>query len=273
MFRKLVWGLGAAIALTGAVAQAQDEAGADPFALLSQTLTPEPLTAEQTARLPAAERVVAKVMPDGLYARMMSEMFDSTMEPILEAIPGIDTATIAARLGMDLAAVEALDPQALEEIVALLDPAHEQRGAATMAAMREQMTGLFSAFEPALRSGLAEAYAVRFNDAQLADLEAFFATPTGAFYATESTMVFADPRTMAGMMESMPAMMAEMPDMEGAMAAAVAGLPPERDFADLSAAERARLAELAGVEEATLAANMAAASAAREATDGAEDAE
>lgn len=168
---------------------------------------------------------------------------------------------------MDLAAVEALDPQTQEEIAALLDPAHEQRNAATMAAMREQMSGLFAAFEPALRSGLAEAYAVRFNDVQLADLEAFFATPTGAFYATESTMVFADPRTMAGMVESLPAMIADMPDMEGAMAAAVGGLPPEREYDDLSSAERARLAQLAGVEEATLAANMAAAAAAREASD------
>lgn len=98
MFRKLVWGIAASLALSGAVAQAQDDTEADPFAALSQALTPEPLTPEQTARLPAAERVVAKVMPDGLYSRMMSEMFDGTMEPILEAIPGMDTATIASRL-------------------------------------------------------------------------------------------------------------------------------------------------------------------------------
>jgi len=134
------------------------------------------------------------------------------------------------------------------EIMTMLDPAYDKRVDAILEVLTGKMGGMFSAMEGPMRDGLSKAYAVRFDDTQLADISTFFATPTGGEYARESMALFADPQVVQASMQALPAMMSGLGDMETAMAEAMASLPAERDYADLTPAERVRLAALLGVD-------------------------
>ena len=116
-----------------------------------------------------------------------------------------------------------------------------------------RMGGMFSAMEAPMREGLSKAYAVRFDEGQLADIAAFFATPTGREYARESMALFADPQVMQASMQALPAMMNGFGDIESAMREAMAALPAERGYGDLTGAQRQRMAELLDVDPAQLA--------------------
>ena len=65
----------------------------------------------------------------------------------------------------------------------------------------------------------------------------------------------------AASMEAMPAMLEQMPQMMGGIEEAMAVLPPQRGFADLSEAERSRLAALLDITVPELKVSMEAAEA------------
>ena len=58
--------------------------------------------------------------------------------------------------------------------------------------------------EPFYREGLARAYAKHFDAAELAEINAFFATPTGNRYAATSMGMYMDPQLMAEIPDMMP---------------------------------------------------------------------
>ena len=212
----------------------------------------EPLTDEQTARLPAAQAVVGQMMPDGFYGEMMGDMMDKMLRPMLSMFSQPEF-VLGARLAVEAEAIEALGEDEQAELTAMLDPAYEARGDAMVEVLTLRMGGMFSAMEAPMREGLSKAYAVRFDEGQLADIAAFFATPTGSEYARESMALFADPQVMQASMQALPAMMNGFGDIESAMREAMAALPAERGYGDLTGAQRQRMAELLDVDPAKLA--------------------
>ena len=250
--KRIVAAIASAALLGGlAPAAAQDGPSGEDFAalgtLMQSMYEAEPLTAEQEARLPQAGALVDKILPEGAYAKMMQDVFEQMLEPITSMMPEtMPPAAIARALGATAETIEALGAAEQAEITKLIDPVFSRRSDVVMEYMLGEMSGMVAQMEPGMRRGLSRAYAKRFTLDEMADIEAFFATPTGARYATESMLVFTDPQTMAGSMEAMPAMMAQMPQMMGGIEEAMAALPPQRDFADLSETERSRLATLLG---------------------------
>ena len=225
----------------------------DEFAgMMAGLFQTEPLTEEQNARLPAAQAVVGEMMPDGFYGEMMAGMMDKMLRPMLTMFSQPEF-VLGARLTVDAEAIEALEEAEQAELTAMLDPAYEARGDAMVAVLTSRMGGMFTAMEGPMREGLSKAYAVRFDDAQLADIAAFFATPTGGEYARESMALFADPQVMQASMQALPAMMSGFGDIESAMREAMAALPAERGYGDLTEAQRERMAELLDVDPAQLA--------------------
>jgi hypothetical protein len=225
----------------------------DEFAgMMAGLFQTEPLTEEQNARLPAAQAVVGEMMPDGFYGEMMAGMMDKMLRPMLTMFSQPEF-VLGARLSVDAEAIEALEEAEQAELTAMLDPAYQARGDAMVAVLTSRMGGMFTAMEGPMREGLSKAYAVRFDDAQLADIAAFFATPTGGEYARESMALFADPQVMQASMQALPAMMRGFGDIESAMREAMAALPAERGFGDLTEAQRERMAELLDVDPAQLA--------------------
>ena len=225
----------------------------DEFAgIMAGLFQTEPLTEEQNARLPAAQAVVGEIMPDGFYGEMMAGMMDKMLRPMLTMFSQPEF-VLGARLTVDAEAIEALEEAEQAELTAMLDPAYQARGDAMVAVLTSRMGGMFTAMEGPMREGLSKAYAVRFDDAQLADIAAFFATPTGGEYARESMALFADPQVMQASMQALPAMMSGFGDIESAMREAMAALPAERGYGDLTEAQRERMAELLDVDPAQLA--------------------
>lgn len=215
--------------------------------------TAEPLSPEEEARLGAAMVVVTKLFPEGTYAKMMNESMAPMMEGMLGGLGGSPAITLGALTGIDPFTLTSVEDEKLAEAVALLDPAAAQRNAAMSDAMFNLISEVVVEVEPAYRSGLARAYAVRFSAKELADLSAYFDTPVGKKYAAESFLIFADPQVMASMNEIMPAMMQRMPSIMEMMESSAAQFPEGRTFSSLSAEERAKLASLLGVSEEELA--------------------
>ena len=224
---------------------AMDEAAV--LAMMSGLFQAEPLTAEQEARLPAATAIVATMMPEGFYGEIMRDMMEKTMRPMMAMFSEPDF-LLASRLTLDEAALAELSDAEKQELLTMLDSAWDQRADTMVDALISNMGGAFAAVEPPVRAGLAKAYAVRFDEAQLADISTFFATPTGGEFARQSMALFADPQVMGATMEAMPEMIGSFTEMETSMEAALESLPSERDYADLSAAQRARMANLLDVE-------------------------
>jgi len=130
---------------------------------------------------------------------------------------------------------------------AIVDPAADQRAALIRETLSKSFEDMTAKLEGPIREGLARSYAVRFDERQLADINAFFATPTGRDYASQSMEAFTDPQTMGAMMQAMPAMMRELPQSMQGIQEKAAKLPGPRGFEDLSAAERSELATAFGI--------------------------
>ncbi|WP_435419257.1 DUF2059 domain-containing protein [Parerythrobacter aurantius] len=229
----------------------------DPFAMLGGLFAVEPLTADQEARLPQANAIIAKLIPEGAMAEMMGSMFDKFIKPLGD-LPKTSAATRAAQgIGYEEGDLELTEEQA-KEIADMLDPAFEEREAREMALMPEMMATMMNAMEPPMRKAMAELYAINFTAAELSDIDAFFSTPSGATYARKSFTMASDPRVMAATFEAMPAMMGPISQMEERVKAATADLPPVRGYAELTAAERARITALTGLTAAEIEEALAA---------------
>lgn len=218
----------------------------------------EPLTPEQEARLPAASALVAVMMPEGFYAEMMGEMMDGMFGPMTAMFSGETGANLLlqSRLAVAPETLEGLSAEERVELATLLDPGFAERGAVMGDLMRGVMAEAAVLIEPLFREGLSKAYAARFDEAQLADIGAFFATPTGRVYASESMKLMADPQVMGASMQALPAMMGSMGDIMTELEAKMAALPPEKAWGELSSAEQARMAALLGMSEVELGASV-----------------
>lgn len=212
----------------------------------------EPLDAAQEARLPAAQAVVGQMMPEGFYGAMMRDTMDKMMRPMMSAFAQ-PAFVLGVRLGIEEEAIDALSDAEQVELVEMLDPAYDVRIDTIVEVLVGKMGGMFEVMEEPMREGLSKAYAVRFDDAQLADIDAFFHTPTGSIYAKESMALFADPQVMQASMKALPAIMSGFGDLDGAMTEAMKALPAERAYEDLTPPERARMAEVLDVAPADLA--------------------
>jgi len=218
----------------------------------------EPLTPAQEMRLPAATALVSVMMPEGFYAEMMGEMMDGMFGPMTSMFSGETGAglLLQSRLSVAPETLDALTAEERIELATLLDPGFAQRGQVMGDLMRGVMAEAAVVIEPLYREGLSKAYAARFDEAQLADIGAFFATPTGRAYAGESMKLMADPQVMGATMQALPAMMGGMGDIMADLETKMAALPAEKAWSDLTAAERARMATILDVGESELGDNV-----------------
>ncbi|MGB3739635.1 MAG: DUF2059 domain-containing protein [Pontixanthobacter sp.] len=251
--RKWITGTGAALALTmGAGTRplvAQDGLENDPFAMLdvmSEMFPVEPLTAEQEARLPLAREVVGRIMPDGAMAEMMDAMMGGMLRPMREMGAEACVVRVANALGLYGETLE-MDEDAAAEALAILDPSWEERQRIEMETMPGMMSEMMTTMEPVMKKAMSELYAVHFTGNELNGINAFFKTETGASYARKSFTLASDPRLISASMEAMPLMMEAFASMEERMEAATGKLPEPRFYADLTPAQKERLAQLTGM--------------------------
>ncbi len=239
---------------------ADSEAGAmrEAMAMLGQIFPSEPLTAEQEARLPAAEALVVKVIPEGTMGEMMDKMFAGMLGPIIGAFPNGAANVLAKQIGTSEFGFS-LDEAQAAELAGLFDPAWQERQQREAAMFPTLMKEAVVLMEPGMRKAMSELYAIRFSSGELTEIDAFFSTGTGFKYAREAFLMAGDPRIMSSTLEAMPALIGMMGDLEVRMAASVADLPAARSFAELTPAERAKVAEMTGYSVEEIEANLEAA--------------
>ena len=222
------------------------EAVAAEFEMLGDLFKPEPLTAEQEARLPTAERMTDVAFPVGSFRTIM----ETSIAPMMDVMMGLATLDDATALseitGMAPEDLAERDETELEEALQVLDPHYDERSEAVGKMTVTLMAQMFDALEPSYRSGLSRAFASRFTQAEMDGLMVFFGTPLGAKYAREAILVQYDPQMMTMMEEMGPAMAEVLPAFMTSMVGLSAQYPDARKFGDLSEAERARVAGLLG---------------------------
>jgi hypothetical protein len=233
-------------------AEAEVAAMTDTF---SGLFTSEPLTPEQEARVPAAEQLVAKIVPAGTIGEMMDKVMGGVLAPMLAGTPKPAAAALARQIGTE-AFVSDLTEEQAGELASLFDPAWAERQQREVGIFPELVKDMVALIEPSMRKAMSELYAIRFSASELAEIDAFFSTGTGGRYARESFLMSSDPRIMAASMEAVPTLMGSMGDMEKRMAESVADLPAVRSFGDLSPEERARVAQMTGLTVEDIEANL-----------------
>ncbi len=202
------------------------------------------------ARLVIADRIARKVLPDGSYRRVMSGLGDRIAAMMTARSFDIPLREFAQAGGMSAEQREKLGPGTLAQIMAIIDPAFDERQKIMTQTMFAGLAEQLAPFEPEMRKGMAEAYARRFDTGQLAAIDAFFATPTGTAYAAEALEIANDPAVASRMQALMPAMLKTIPALVAKATAATANLPPPRKLGDLNPAQCAEIGRLLGLPNA-----------------------
>jgi hypothetical protein len=188
-----------------------------PGAALAQT-APQAAPADP-ARLAAADKVVAKLIPQGIYLRMMRDAFPQMMDGMIAQMSGLTAADLGEKDSSG---------KTLQQIAAENDPAFRERMTIMTRVMSEEMGKVMDRLEPRVRVALGKTFARRFTLQQLGDLDAFFATPSGAAFAKDYLMMFMDPEMMREMSASAPEMVRAMPAIMKRVEKETAHLPPPK---------------------------------------------
>lgn len=187
---------------------------------------PEP----DPARLALARGTTMTMFPKGTYSRAMVGFLDRTAERILD----MSEAELAAMFPEDAKKAKdkkAKKPPSTEPLrlkLARDDPQFDAKKAALKAFAATILTKIGDVAEPRLRDGMARAMARKFDAAQLAEINAFLATPTGAAYGRETIGMWFENDVMRGAMEVFPEMMKMMPELIGDAAALDAAIKGDK---------------------------------------------
>lgn len=200
------------------------------------------------ARLAVSQRLVARLVPEGIYKKLFDTVFNGMMDQIFGEVGEMPVAEIAKLGGLSQEQAKALGDAKMREVMEIYDPAWRERQKRMMQAFAAGMGDVMVKLEPAIRSALSRAYAREFTVDELTDLDRYFATPTGAHYAAQSLIIAMGPEMTKAMTDMMPEMMSAMPVLMQRAREATADLPPVRKLDDLSPTERKKLADLLGVD-------------------------
>lgn len=161
------------------------------------------------ARMGLARGSVDAMFPRGAYGEAMTHFMNGAVDHVL----GMSEADLA-----DIMPPEARKkgkPPSTEPLRLMLskeDPNFDAKLAAGRAFMAATFTKLGAVVEPRFREAMARTLARRFDPAQLAEINAFLATPTGQAYGREMVGIWFEPEVLRGAMAAFPEMMKMMPD-------------------------------------------------------------
>lgn len=222
-------------------------AAASPAVAQAPTGSSAPMVMPDPARLATARAIADRVMPAGTYRTILQGSLNGMISGMMNQMMDVPVRQFAATAGMPAEEAKKLGGATTRQIMSVIDPAFDERSRLSMAAMMDGLGDVLVKIEPDIREGLAEAYATRFSATQLAEIRAFFDTPTGSSFAAQQMTLMNDPALAKRMQALMPTIVQAMPDLIKRVEAATAGLPKPKKAADLTDAERSKLAQLLGI--------------------------
>jgi hypothetical protein len=217
----------------------------DPFAEMAKVMQmfdkffpPQPNP--DPRRLAAAQSTAMALLPPGSYGKGMGEFMDGMATRGL-ALKGSDFEMFEKpktdKAGKPVPAKPSSN-LTLRQQFAAEDPHFDERYRLTRGAIMTELDKLSVVIEPKLRDGLARGVARRFNDKQLADINAFLATDSGKAMGAHFLGLWFDPEMMRSMMGTMPEMVYAAPGAMMRIAAATAHLPKPPKKAEPKAADK-----------------------------------
>lgn len=172
------------------------------------TITPPPplmpVTAIEPARVQAAARLIEVVMPPARMEAVVDGMqraMSTNLSRALESNPGMGAIRD--------------DSNARAVFTRFIDRVQAETRTMMRATMPEMMTAM------------TRAYARRFTVAQMAEMQTFFATPTGQLYMDQSANIMADPDVTAWQQKLMSTQLARMPAMMQQLQTEMMALKPK----------------------------------------------
>ena len=157
----------------------------------------------QPERLALARVTATGVLPNGTYASMFDEFAAGMIDRLLDlndqdfALKGDKKKDSSTSLRQELAKD---------------DPYFEERVRIMRRVVNEELIKVSAVVEPKLREGLARSIARRFDAKQLGEINAFLATDSGKAFGNQTMRMWVDPDVMRSWVQSVPDMIAAMPD-------------------------------------------------------------
>ena len=194
------------------------------FTLIDKMFPPQP--DPDPARLALARTAVNVMWPNGSYGKAMSNMFGGIYDRAMQ-LKQSDFSSLDPK-----STKSADDDQSLHDTLASKDPYFDQRAAAIRSALEDEAGKISAIVDPRMRDGLSRAMARKLDAQQLADVNAFFATPSGQAFAAQYLQLWLDPDAMRSFVDTTPDMMKLMPEMMQKVQAASDKFPkPQKETA------------------------------------------
>lgn len=214
---------------TEAPAKAKGAPSADDFVkmmkMFDKMFPPQP--DPDPARLAKARGVAQAMWPDGTYGLLIEHFATTIGNSVLDMKPSDFAALDAPKKPDPKAKPKPPEPDIpLREKLRAEDPNFDKRVEVLTAALRDEFKRISPLIEPPLREGMSRALARRFTEPQLADLSTFYNSPTGQVYARESMKMWLDSDIARATMNSMPALIMQLPGAMERIKAANDSVPP-----------------------------------------------
>ncbi|GLR47167.1 hypothetical protein [Sphingomonas astaxanthinifaciens] len=170
---------------------------------------PEP----DPARLAAARSLSFRTFPKGAYAEAMNGFVDGMADRVL-AMSEKDFADMVPPTPPKKGQ-KAKEPSTLplREMLSAKDPQFDAKLAAGKAFAKTMFVKFGDVMEPKFREGMARSMARKFDAKQMAEIDAFLATPTGALYGRQMLGMWFEPDVMRSTFSAFPEMIKLMPDL------------------------------------------------------------
>ncbi|MCJ7421542.1 DUF2059 domain-containing protein [Sphingomicrobium astaxanthinifaciens] len=176
--------------------------------------TPIPQLAEEYGVVESAKAIVAGMK--ALDAEMGDDFnFDGIEELSDEQIE----ATAAMFIAM-------LGDKSVASMIAEKDEHFDERLTIIRDVLDTELPPLAAAFDGPFRDGMARVFARQYSEAELLELAAFAATPTGRKFARNYMLIGFQPEYYLGLLEGLPAALPAMKPLAQTMTARMAHLPP-----------------------------------------------
>lgn len=186
---------------------------------------PAQVASADAARKALADDIARAIIPDGMMAKIMADQMQNVMPMMMNTRMGLPMSALLEERGLTVGPNARDVPMA--DVMAVIDPAFEQRMNAVTRVTTDLMMPIMSKIEPGMREGMARAYARDFTAPQLSEIKGFLKSPTGSAFAGRLMAINSDPEMMSQMMGMMPEIMSVIPQMEPKLKAEMDKLPPE----------------------------------------------
>ena len=168
-----------------------------------------------SVRLAAARGTVDVMWQKGTLGSMYLGMLDGVVDRGL-ALHESDLAQISGKT-VDAKA----SPLTFRQTLTAKDPKFDQKLASIRQLVGKEINKVSDIIEPGFREGLARSVARRFDAKQIADINAFLATPTGHAFGPQAMQLWFDPDVFRGMIAAVPQLIKLGPDMARDLQAAM----------------------------------------------------